>query len=107
MAAVMHQRFAPMPSALPSGEGISGDGVVLALDDLVADARGEIVLFNDSGLRVLTLEASIAVVGEGRSGRHVTSTGADVSGWRYLAFGNGIKLFFDPELTLLLSAGQP
>jgi hypothetical protein len=70
--------------------------------DLVSDANGEVVLFNDSGLRSLALGVDAAVVAEGKSGRHVTAAGEDVSGYRYMAFDNGVKLFFRPELELVL-----
>jgi hypothetical protein len=39
---------------------------------------------------------------EGKSGRHVTAAGEDVSGFRYMAFDNGVKLYFRPELELIL-----
>jgi hypothetical protein len=80
----------------------SGDLVVLSMSDLVSDANGEVVLFNDSGLRSLALGVDAAVVAEGKSGRHVTAAGEDVSGFRYMAFDNGVKLYFRPELELIL-----
>jgi hypothetical protein len=32
----------------------------------------------------------------------VTAAGEDVSGFRYMAFDNGLKLYFRPELELIL-----
>ena len=68
--------------------------LMLALDDLVRDQNGEVVLFNDSGLRALALSCHDVVVEEGEAGRHVTAAGEDVSGFRYLAFANGLRLYY-------------
>lgn len=92
----------PSPSArlkIDPGE------IDLALDDLLADARGEIVLFNDSGLRAMTVSARAAVIERGRADRHVTLAGEDVTGYRFLAFDDGTKLFFDPMLHLEIVPG--
>ena len=75
---------------------------MLALEDLVADQRGEVVLFNDSGLRALALSTSTLVTDEGSVGRHVTAAGEDVSGFRYLAFASGIKLYYQPDLDVIV-----
>ena len=76
--------------------------VELAMSDLVADANGEIVLFNDSGLRRLAIATDAAVVGDGRSGAHRTATGQDVSGFRFLTFDNGVRLYYDAELDVVV-----
>ena len=75
---------------------------MLALTDLLQDANGEVVLFNDSGLRSLALSTDALVVAEGQATRHVTAAGEDVSGFRYVAFDNGLKLFYQPGLDLVL-----
>ena len=80
----------------------AAEPIVLALSDLISDANGEVVLFNDSGLRSLAVSTDTAVVGKGEAGRHVTAAGEDVSGFRYLAFENGLKLYFRPGLDLVL-----
>jgi hypothetical protein len=81
--------------------------LILALDDLVRDTNGEVVLFNDSGLRALAVSTDAAVVGEGRATRHKTAAGEDVSGFRFIAFDNGLKLFYQPDLELLLVRDDP
>ena len=52
----------PLPGA--PFERIPGEEppLMLALDDLVRDQAGEVVLFNDSGLRALALSATTIVV---------------------------------------------
>jgi hypothetical protein len=81
--------------------------IVLSLSDLVRDANGEVVLFNDSGLRALAVSTDAVVVAEGEAGRHVTAAGEDVSGFRYVAFDNGLKLFYQPGLDLILIQDYP
>jgi hypothetical protein len=97
-----------LPSVVDGIERVGSEEppLILALDDLVRDANGEVVLFNDSGLRALALSTDAAVVGEGRAARHKTAAGEDVSGYRYVAFDNGLKLFFQPDLELLLVHGD-
>ncbi len=84
----------------PEGAGVGE--VELALADLVSDAHGEIVFYNDSGFRSLTIRTDRGVVGEGRAGAHVTAAGEDVSGFKFVTFDNGPTLYFEAELDLIL-----
>jgi hypothetical protein len=43
------------------------------------------------------------LVRRGEVGRHVTATGEDVSGFHYLAFDNGAKIFFRPGLEVVVA----
>jgi hypothetical protein len=81
-------------------------GPVLDLADLMLDQNGEVVLFNDSNLRSLTLRTEARLVRRGEVGRHVTATGEDVSGFHYLAFDNGAKIFFRPGLEVVVARAQ-
>jgi hypothetical protein len=85
---------AGMPELAPALE--------LALSDLVQDAGGEVVLYNDSGMRALGLVAAMPIVGEGRASRHVTASGDDVTGFRYVSFANGMTLYFQDGLDLVV-----
>lgn len=80
--------------------------VELALSDLLGDANGEIVLFNDSGLRRLALATDAAVVADGRAGAYRTATGQDVSGFRFLTFDNGLTLYYQPDLDLVVRGAR-
>jgi len=80
--------------------------VTLNLSDLIPDANGEVVLFNDSQVRSLELAADSVVVGEGIAENHVTVAQDDVTGFRYLAFANGLTLYYDPNLKIELSPGE-
>jgi hypothetical protein len=82
--------------------------VELALADLVSDANGEVVIFNDSGFRTMAIRAEAAVVADGRAQKHVTAAGEDVSGFNYVIFDNGVTLYYPEGLDLLLQpAGTP
>ena len=75
----------------------------LTLSDLVADANGEVVIFNDSGFRTVSIRAGAAVVAEGEAAKHVTASGEDVSGFKYVTFDNGVTLYFPVGLDLILT----
>ena len=76
--------------------------VELAMSDLVGDANGEVVFFNDSGLRRLSIATDAAVVANGRAAAHRTAAGQDVSGFRFLTFDNGVRLYYDAELDVVV-----
>lgn len=78
----------------------------LALADLMGDANGEIVLFNDSGLRRLAITTEARVVADGRASRHRTAAGEDVSGFDFMTFDNGVTLYYQPGLDLVVRAGS-
>ncbi|MCX8102115.1 MAG: hypothetical protein N3D77_12855 [Geminicoccaceae bacterium] len=98
------ERWAP-PGA-QEVEGLLADPgeeiVALALADLVQDANGEIVLFNDSHLRRLALLTDAQERARGTAPPHVTAAGEDVTGFRYVAFDNGVTLYYQPDLELIV-----
>ena len=77
-------------------------GAELSLADLVSDENGEIVFFNDSGFRTLSIETDAEVVSKGQAATHSTAAGEDVSGFSYVTFENGLTLYFEEGLDLLL-----
>ncbi len=91
-------RSAPLAPAAPSG-------AELALSDLISDDNGEIVFFNDSGFSTLSIETEAVVVSRGQTTTHRTAAGEDVSGFNYVTFENGLTLYFEEGLDLLLSNG--
>jgi hypothetical protein len=66
------------------------------------DAGGEVVLYNDSGMRALGLVAEAAITGEGEASPHVTASGDDVTGFRYVSFANGMTLYYQDGLDLIV-----
>jgi hypothetical protein len=82
--------------------------VQLALADLVSDAQGEVVVFNDSGFRTMAIRTEAVVLADGQVDRHVTASGEDVSGFHYVTFDNGLTLYYPDGLDLILEpAGTP
>lgn len=94
----------------PNGEPLT-DAVAepaeleLALADLISDDNGEIVFFNDSGFHSLAIRTDAAVVANGRTQAHVTAAGDDVSGFKFVRFDNGLTLYFEEGLHLVLASG--
>lgn len=85
----------PPPRTAPAG-------AELALADLISDDNGEIVFFNDGGFRTLSIETESQVVSSGQAQDHRTSAGEDVSGFSYITFENGLTLYYEHGLDLLL-----
>jgi hypothetical protein len=80
--------------------------VRLDLADLIGDDNGEIVLFNDSGLRSLTIQTDAVVVDNGRAAAHITAGGEDVTGFNFVAFDHGLTLYFEEGLDLVIAAAS-
>lgn len=89
-------------AALDPGEAPTE--VELTMADLITDDNGEIVFFNDSGFRSLGLTTEAAVVANGQAETHVTAGGADVSGFHYVTFDNGLTLYYEGDLDLVVHA---
>jgi hypothetical protein len=81
--------------------------VQLALADLVSDANGEVVVFNDSGFRTMAIHTDAAVTADGRVQTHTTASGEDVSGFNYVSFDNGVTLYYPDDLDLILEPAGP
>jgi hypothetical protein len=91
--------------ALPvAGQSIApaDDLLTLSLDDLIPDARGEVVILSDAGpdIAVVTSEP---IAGQGVETAHVTASGLDVSGFSYCTFAGGITLFYPASHRLLVT----
>lgn len=80
--------------------------IELALDDLIGDARGDIVFCNDSNLGSLAITTEAVVVEEGVAERHSVAGGMDVSGYRYVRFASGVTLYVEPGMSLVIVRGQ-
>jgi hypothetical protein len=67
-----------------------------------------VVLFNDSGFGTLALRTEAGVVAQGLVKRHVTTGGEDVTGFRYVTFENGLTLYYQEGLDLIVQpSGAP
>jgi hypothetical protein len=95
----------PLPVGPEAAHGTATpEPLTLRLDDLIEDNNGEVVLFNDSALPLVALEAEAAVVSEGTSGPHHTAAGDDVTGFRFVSFDNGLTLYYQDGLDLVIRA---
>jgi hypothetical protein len=98
--------IARQPDAEPLTDPVAEEEELeLALADLISDDNGEIVFFNDSGLRSLAIRTDASVVADGRVQAHRTATGEDVSGFKFVRFDNGLTLYFEEALHLVLVSG--
>jgi hypothetical protein len=86
------------PAVAPAGN----TEIEIRLADLIGDEAGEIVLFNDSSARSLGVLTEDRVVGSGRADRHVTASGADVTGFRFIRFENGLTIYFEDGLGVIV-----
>jgi hypothetical protein len=96
----------PVAAQASRASVIPGADVTLAIGELIQDANGEVVLFNDSQLRSLALSSDAHLVAEGMADQHVTAAGDDVSGYKYMTFANGLTLYFDPGLDVIVKSGE-
>ena len=97
---------AGMEAALAGPAGAMAAEVELAMTDLLGDANGEVVFFNDSGLRRLAIATDAAVVADGRAAANRTAAGQDVSGFRFLTFDNGLTLYYQTGLDVVVRGAR-
>ena len=96
-----------LPAAAPavSVATFAGAVVSVALEDLLPDRSGEVVLSTVDGLSVELL-ARQTLVDTGVSDRHVTASGFDVSGFSYYSFSGGLTVYFSHESLVTVSHGE-
>lgn len=75
------------------GRARSGGTLTLALDELLPDQSGEIVVPNQAGADTAVVTDD-PVTAHGIKDAHVTEAGHDVSGYAYCRFADGITLFY-------------
>lgn len=80
----------------------SGEFLTLTLEDLIPDARGEVVILSDTGhdIAVVTQQP---IASQGVEASHVTAAGLDVTGYGFCTFAEGITLFFPPGQRLFVT----
>jgi hypothetical protein len=77
------------------------DKLVLAIEDLLPDTQGEVVLFADA--LPVDLIAHDVVAAQGVAAPHVTASGIDVTGLNYLSFMSGLTVYYSPDLPLTVT----
>ena len=82
------------------------DQMVLSLNDLLPDSRGEVVLFNEAGPLAVNIMTDSRVTETGTADHYVTSAGVDVSGYHFCTFEAGLTIYYPPEIDLLVTANH-
>jgi hypothetical protein len=78
---------------------LGDDVIALSLDDLLPDANGNVVLFNDAGVTEMSIVAERPVVDSGIAGEGAgLSAGAEVAGMAYYSFDSGPTLYCPLDL---------
>jgi hypothetical protein len=94
-------------SAVEVALGGDGHDLALAMSDLIQDSNGEVVFLTEgAAIRSLALDSDAAVIDQGLVDQHVTAGGDDVSGFKYVEFANGVTLYFDPSLDVIVKSGD-
>jgi hypothetical protein len=69
------------------------EALTLAFEDLIPDARGEIVILDQSGQDIAVVSHE-AVAAQGVEPAHVMESGFDVSGYAYCTFASGLTVYY-------------
>lgn len=80
------------------------DQMVLSLGDLLPDANGDVVLFNEAGPMAVNITTDERITETGTADHYVTSTGVDVDGYHFCTFEAGLTIYYPPEIDLLVTS---
>lgn len=69
------------------------DQLALSLEDLLPDANGNVVLFNDAGVTEMSIISEKPVVDSGIAGEEVAAEVGNVAGMAYYSFDSGPTLY--------------
>lgn len=78
---------------------LEDDALVILLEDLLPDARGEVVLVAEENVP-LNIITDAPVAESGVVEEHVTATGVDVHGLHFYSFDNGITLYSEHDILI-------
>ena len=81
-------------------------GLPFALEELLADEGGDVVIHDDAGAAVTVL-TDAPVIARGIEKEHITGAGHDVSGFAYCRFAGGITVFYPRSHALCIEEGEP
>ena len=74
--------------------------LALSLDDLLPDAGGNVVLFNDAGMTEMAIMTEKPVIGSGIADDGTMVEGGDVTGMAYYSFDSGPTLFYPLDVSI-------
>jgi hypothetical protein len=79
--------------------------VALSLADLVPDAEGEVVFFDESGLTEMAVFPDGRLLDQGIADSHVTAGGIDVAGMAFYSFDSGVTLYLPADIHVSVFPG--
>jgi len=82
------------------------DQMILSLNDLLPDSRGDVVLFNEAGPLAVNIISDSRVTESGTADHYVTSAGVDVSGYHFCTFEAGLTIYYPSEIDLLITGDR-
>lgn len=88
--------------ATAGGQVSGGELLTLSLDDLIPDARGEVVILSDAGHEIVVVTGE-PIAQQGFQPSHIMESGHDVSGFAYCTFASGITLFYPASQQLFIT----
>jgi hypothetical protein len=89
-------------AAPPADSQAQAPALTLTLEDLIPDARNEVVILDHSGQEIAVVTSEL-IASQGIQDAHVTASGHDVSGFAYCTFESGLTLFYPPTHHLLIT----
>ena len=96
----------PSTQSFPLAFAMSEEPAVpVAIEDLLPDALGEVVLSAGEGMTI-ALSARQEMVETGVADHHVTASGCDVSGFGYYSFSGGLTVYFPHHSLVTLSLDE-
>ena len=69
------------------------DQLALSLADLLPDAKGNVVLFNDAGVTAMSITSPKPLVDSGIAGEQAAAEVGDVAGMAFYSFDSGPPLY--------------
>lgn len=90
-------------SLAQSAATASEEVLVLALEDLLPDVDGSVVMLADETLPV-TLVTDQALAGSGVVAESVSAGGVDVAGLFYYSFAHGLTVYSDTDIVIVNQA---
>ena len=97
------EHLASDASLSPSTAAGDAEALVLALEDLLPDMDGTVVMLADDDLPV-NLVTDQPLAGSGVVDGHVSAGGLDVAGLNFYSFANGLTLYSDTDIVIVNQA---
>ncbi len=97
------EHLASDASLAQSAASAADEALILALEDLLPDVDGAVVMLADDNLPV-NLVTDQPLAGSGVVDGHVSAGGLDVEGLFYYSFAHGLTLYSDTDIVIVNQA---